>query len=368
MVSNEDERPYSPIIVEDDTLRQGFTQIPNALLRLPDVSPGAKLTYMVLLSYAWQQGSCFPGQDTLAADMGAGRRSVVRYLQELQDAELLHIRRRGLGRTNIYVLPRFPQRPVAHNTGAARSAKMAHPEVPNATHLEVPNRHKEKDRRIEKDSEEKDSASVSKDRHIQRVVDNSTDTARKRVGPSNGLAILNTASEEQTAGQPGRIDERGRQPTALSDLRPQHVEVKTRDRQAGSRRVPSAAEGPGTPALDETPPESAPSGSEGPSTRSARVRPTPYIETVMTELSEQLHDGEHARANVTRAMRLFQASGLEEHAFVSLLYDARTITRQQGSVRKRATEPGLINRMPYFFAVLEDVLGLKEPPGRGALP
>ena len=90
------------------------------------------------------------------------------------------------------------------------------------------------------------------------------------------------------------------------------------------------------------------------------MRPTPYIQTVMTEFSEQLHDSEHLRANVTRAMHLFQASGLAESGFVGALYEARSITRQQGGVRKRAAGGSLINRMPYFFAVLEDLLGMRE--------
>ena len=61
-VSNRD----PDIIVEDPTLAAGFTQIPNALLRRADISQGAKVVYMMLLSYAWQEGSCFPGQERLA--------------------------------------------------------------------------------------------------------------------------------------------------------------------------------------------------------------------------------------------------------------------------------------------------------------
>ncbi len=52
------------IIVEDDFLRQGFTQVPNAILRMPGLTHGAKLAYALLLSYAWQEGSCFPALST----------------------------------------------------------------------------------------------------------------------------------------------------------------------------------------------------------------------------------------------------------------------------------------------------------------
>jgi DNA-binding transcriptional MocR family regulator len=115
------------VIVEDEALAAGFTQIPNLVLRRSDLQPGAKLTYMVLLSYAWQQDHAYPGQDRLAADMGVSERSVITYLKQLQETGLITIRRRGLGLTNVYVLHRL----------APRSEKSAPPEVQEPTPLEV---------------------------------------------------------------------------------------------------------------------------------------------------------------------------------------------------------------------------------------
>ena len=56
--------PLEPntLIVENEALRKGFTIIPNYILRDPGVSVGAKIIYTLLLSYAWQEGSCFPGR------------------------------------------------------------------------------------------------------------------------------------------------------------------------------------------------------------------------------------------------------------------------------------------------------------------
>ncbi|HZG69531.1 MAG TPA: helix-turn-helix domain-containing protein [Herpetosiphonaceae bacterium] len=95
------------IIIEDPTLAAGFTQIPNVVLRRLGLSPGAKLTYVMLLSYAWQDGACFPGQETLARDMGFTDRSVRTYLKELQEHGLITIRQRGLNLTNLYILNRL---------------------------------------------------------------------------------------------------------------------------------------------------------------------------------------------------------------------------------------------------------------------
>lgn len=88
----------------DALSKQGFTQVPNHMLRSDAISPGAKLAYTMLLSYAWQNDFCFPGQDRLAKDMGSGLRSVVRYIQELEQKGFVTIKKRGQGRPNLYEL------------------------------------------------------------------------------------------------------------------------------------------------------------------------------------------------------------------------------------------------------------------------
>jgi DNA-binding transcriptional ArsR family regulator len=83
---------------------QGFTQVPNHMLRSAKISPGAKLAYTMLLSYAWQNDYCFPGQERLGRDIGVTDRSVRTYLQELEAKGFLKIRRQGQGRPNLYEL------------------------------------------------------------------------------------------------------------------------------------------------------------------------------------------------------------------------------------------------------------------------
>lgn len=92
------------IVGADPVTRFGFTQVPNFLLTKPDLSVGAKLAYAMLLKYAWSDGACFPGQQKLAQDMGAGERSVRTYLKELEAAKFLEVTQRGLGKTNLYRL------------------------------------------------------------------------------------------------------------------------------------------------------------------------------------------------------------------------------------------------------------------------
>lgn len=88
----------------DLATQRGWTGVPNFILESQAVSVGAKLTYAMLLKYAREMNECFPGQDRLAADMGTGKRSVVRYIAELEKAGLLTVKRRGQGRPNLYTV------------------------------------------------------------------------------------------------------------------------------------------------------------------------------------------------------------------------------------------------------------------------
>ena len=47
-------------------LADGFTQVPNFILKDPKISVGAKIVYAMFLSYAWHNDSCFPGQERLS--------------------------------------------------------------------------------------------------------------------------------------------------------------------------------------------------------------------------------------------------------------------------------------------------------------
>jgi hypothetical protein len=55
----------------------------SAILKTPDLT-SRQLTYAMLLSYAWQNDHCFPGQERLAKDMGAGKKCHCDTSDELQ--------------------------------------------------------------------------------------------------------------------------------------------------------------------------------------------------------------------------------------------------------------------------------------------
>ena len=92
------------IVGADLITRHGFTQVPNFILTNKELSVGAKLLYAMILKYDWTNNGCFPGQQQLAEDMGSGERSVRTYQKELEDADVLEVTQRGLGKTNLYRL------------------------------------------------------------------------------------------------------------------------------------------------------------------------------------------------------------------------------------------------------------------------
>lgn len=92
------------LIGADAATLGGFTQVPNFLLKSKMLSAGDKLAFAMLLSYAWQNDHCFPGQRRLADDMGLHETNVRKHLKSLQTNGYLTIERRGQGKTNIYIL------------------------------------------------------------------------------------------------------------------------------------------------------------------------------------------------------------------------------------------------------------------------
>jgi len=95
------------IVVLNQALKHGFAQLPIYILKDKRLSFGARLTYAILLSYAWQEDSCFPGQERMAKDLGVTRKAVNAYLIELKETKYIVWERRGLGKTNIYYILDF---------------------------------------------------------------------------------------------------------------------------------------------------------------------------------------------------------------------------------------------------------------------
>lgn len=112
------------VVLKDDGLKQfegGFTAVPNRILENNGLTLGARMTYAMLLKYAWQRDFCFPAQERIAADLGVTDRSVRTFLNELRDATIITWKQQGLNRPNIYYILKLPQRTPATAHGQSGS-------------------------------------------------------------------------------------------------------------------------------------------------------------------------------------------------------------------------------------------------------
>jgi hypothetical protein len=82
--------------------------VPNWLASRKEISPGAKLCYALLLTYAVDQGQASPERQRLAAELGVSARQVDRYIGELASEKLIEVVRRGLTKSNVYLFLNHP--------------------------------------------------------------------------------------------------------------------------------------------------------------------------------------------------------------------------------------------------------------------
>ena len=85
------------------------------------------------------------------------------------------------------------------------------------------------------------------------------------------------------------------------------------------------------------------------------------IETGVRSAAVELHDDD-VEASVTTAVRLWWTSRLRGRRFAQLVHQARDVTRQRISLGVvQHGEPGRREAMPYFLAVLRDLVDRERP-------
>ena len=86
----------------------------------------------------------------------------------------------------------------------------------------------------------------------------------------------------------------------------------------------------------------------------------------ISDLSRELGDRASLKSSTTRAYNLYRAAELPLETFLEGLYRARAIVKERTASIHTTADAGAgglgrKNKMAYFFAVLEDLLGLREP-------
>jgi len=86
---------------------------------------------------------------------------------------------------------------------------------------------------------------------------------------------------------------------------------------------------------------------KGKLTKNVDIQEIPVsIKVTIDEILSEFGEERNFRSNLTHVLRIIQNSGKKPEHFTTYLYQARSITKQQGNVK---------NKMPYFFKVLEDI-------------
>ena len=315
---NQPNTDYDPepgtLIIEDQSLRYGFVQLPKQVLWARNLSRDAKILYAVLLGYAWQEGRCFPGYARLCLDLGASENMVRKYMRELEAVGLLRQKRRGQGLTNIYSLPDLRTskievlEPHQSKTSKSEVLKPQESEVPEPTKSEVK---VETVKEYPEDLEFEDSKIRKATNDLEASEDDESTDYR---------AALRLTEQRRKASA-------AEAPTSLSDV------------------VAERYSGRGRPSRDYSEDRQA-------------------ILAFIQDFARELGDQAPLQSSVTRALNLYRNSGLSRETFIETLYQARSITQERSaSITSQTSSDGGFPRkrkMAYFFSVVEDRLGLKE--------
>ncbi len=92
------------------------------------------------------------------------------------------------------------------------------------------------------------------------------------------------------------------------------------------------------------------------------------IQAYIVDFRRELNDQATLKQSTMRAYNLYRHAGMPLEGFLNQLYTTRSIVKERtGSIRSQGETDGYglptKNKAAYFFAVLEDLLGLREGQG-----
>jgi Helix-turn-helix domain len=319
---NTDDYAFQPepntLVLEDQSLRHGFVQLPKMILYAQNLTRDAKLLYAVLLGYAWEKDRCFPGYRRLCRDMQASENMVRKYMRELEAVGLLSQKRRGLGKTNIYTL---------HDL---RTAKI---EVLEPQFSDAPEPAKSAGKVEEEEIEtERNRSNIRNATNEKKMIDgrvngtgaaSSKEVVRGKRDAAFAQPLLAVRPNDRSSDHPAR---RATEPTAIGETlkkRRGAVAEISEDRQ--------------------------------------------ILIDYLSDFAREMNDEAPLRVSVTRALNLLNRSGVPRQRFIEFMFEARARTKEaSSSIRKTVKKDGAAfpvkAKMPFFFATLEQLCGVSPEP------
>lgn len=405
-------------------LQHGFTQVPNDILTCPDISSRAKQAYEGLLFHARQKDTCYPGHKRLATLMGCSEDTIQRGLKDLRDYLVrvdengrlvvdhacpacslaqesepnphrkpfcrCHVHtclvvwvRRGLTRTNIYVLP-----PIYTTLKALQEALEAQggEEIVFPTEDTQPP-HTEAAVSGNRNVRHQEAAFCGSNHTKNTDIQGNEDSSSSRLG-GEAVAIGNrpeahqkpyqddtksryssmhempTEEREQTD-TPTTFSHRNRTSNPTEKETPREnakqengVNTDERLRQRHRDIRAAAAAGIDIQHLDELNRQSRRASAAQP--KQARELPE-WLQQAMIDFSRDLNDSNRAQSNITNLDRVYvhcrDYHGLTDEQFYYLIEDMKKRARR--AVIMDVTPEGKPARAKYFFTCLYNEVGYR---------
>lgn len=95
---------YSTIELDPRWRSKGHTAIGNKIMFNKKLTPYAKLIYWLLLIRCFSKDNSFPSNKSMAKDIGISVWSIKTHKKLLLESGLISMKRRGQGKTNVYIL------------------------------------------------------------------------------------------------------------------------------------------------------------------------------------------------------------------------------------------------------------------------
>lgn len=369
----------------------GYTQMPDEIASDPTLSPRAKHLYRALLSFMWlKTDKCWPSQKTLAEATGYSRSTVIRALHDLYERGYIEIWRRGLNQTNYYFINPLSFvksfKPVGRGRGVLLQANgeehrttvetvpmqdvfiglsgMCQPETSGSSNLE-----------------QQEVSNWNTNHTNQKNINGNSRDSNPSTPSGKGVGEKAIGNEQQASVLPTRTEDTNQSPTLINGSKPNQIENNQENmpRPAAAKAALLSKMGKSNTtakAIAATTGIPAEHLAELGVEPERRRRPIPdFIERFMADISRELGDNPRsAKSSVTRATKLFyfgcQYIGNAvvgntclgnfqedpEDVFARLLYTAKAGALKVNNIRHH-TGPKP-NRMPAFFACLENLFGL----------
>ncbi len=324
-LTTESRSPKLVVRFGDELLQAGHTAVPNLVLN-HYAELGITLPEMMFIIHVWQfwwtERNPHPGLPTIAKRMDVTPRQVRNYTQSLKKKEFLEVHERH-------------DENGGQDTNEFDFSKLL--------------------------------AAVTERAQLDTPRKNSAGGGRK----STPAPPLKSTSPKEDPVEINRLDEE------LSKVRQAPILEKNEERRRHVPRMQTSHQATVIPTKKRDRDTAAPLLRRATASTLARVDPEEefalahakiVVEGFITDFAQQLRDQAPLGASITRAAKLYLASALPEDVFHLRMYEARRRTQaHSASIRNRDEREGAMTgskaKMAYFFAVLENLLGVAREMG-----